>query len=137
MVDYSFDRDDYRFRVDDRRRSDRERVKEDNRERREDRDERESMQRNRDMRVSLQDIINDPEIVMMDSGDIRRGRSSVPLFPPVNTRPKRRKKRKNDKTLSKAFKEANKRLRTKKGKLRKGKTQSDIAKLAHRIKKRL
>ena len=39
--------------------------------------------------------------------------------------------------LSKAFKEANRRLRTKSGRLRKGKTQSDVAKLAHRLAKKM
>jgi len=39
--------------------------------------------------------------------------------------------------LSAAFKEANRRLRTKTGKLRKGKTQSDVAKLAHRLVKKM
>lgn len=142
LADYSYDRDDYRFRYDDRRRDDRERVREDNRQRREDRDEQESMQRNRDMRVSLQDIINDPDIMMMDSGEIRsvtkRGNSKRVLYPPLST-PKRktRKKRGNDKKLSKAFTMANAKLRTKKGALRKGKTQADVARLAHRIKKRL
>ena len=37
--------------------------------------------------------------------------------------------------LSKAMKEANRRLRTKSGKLRKGKTQADVARLAHRIRR--
>ena len=50
---------------------------------------------------------------------------------------KTRKKRGNDSKLSKAFREANERLRTKSGRLRKGKTQSDIARLAHRLKKRM
>jgi len=38
--------------------------------------------------------------------------------------------------LGKAMKEANKRLRTKSGKLRKGKTQADVARLAHKIRRR-
>lgn len=48
-----------------------------------------------------------------------------------------RKKSKNDSKLSKAFKEANKRLRLKNGKLRKGKTQADVAKMAHRLRKKM
>ena len=39
--------------------------------------------------------------------------------------------------LSAAFKEANRRLRTKGGQLRKGKTQADVAKLAHRLRKKM
>lgn len=45
--------------------------------------------------------------------------------------------RKSRKNLSKALKEANRRLRTKSGKLRKGKTQADVMKLAQRLKKKM
>ena len=45
--------------------------------------------------------------------------------------------RRSDKKLSAAFKEANRRMRTKSGKLRKGKTQGDIARLAHRLRKKM
>jgi len=37
--------------------------------------------------------------------------------------------------MAKAMKEANGRLRTKSGKLRKGKTQADVARLAHKIRR--
>jgi hypothetical protein len=37
--------------------------------------------------------------------------------------------------MGKAMREANKRLRTKSGKLRKGKTQADVARLAHKIRR--
>ena len=40
------------------------------------------------------------------------------------------------KGMGKAMKEANDRLRTKSGKLRKGKTQADVARLAHKIRKK-
>ena len=52
-------------------------------------------------------------------------------------KPRRRSRtaRQQDRKLSAAFKEANRRLRRKDGKLRKGKTQADVAKLAHRILK--
>ena len=62
----------------------------------------------------------------------------IPL-PPVK---RTRKKTKMDKTMSKCLKEANQRLRTKptkkfpKGRLRKGVTQSDVMKLAHRLCKK-
>lgn len=49
--------------------------------------------------------------------------------------PKKRKRRKNPK-LKKALQEANRRMRTKSGKLRKGKTQGDIMRLAHRLMKK-
>lgn len=52
------------------------------------------------------------------------------------TLPKKRKRRKNPK-LKKALQEANRRLRTKNGKLRKGKTQADIMRLAHRLMKKM
>lgn len=59
----------------------------------------------------------------------------VPLVKPKRKRSSRA--RASDKKLSKAFKEANKRMRTKSGKLRKGKTQADIARLAHRLRKQM
>lgn len=48
-----------------------------------------------------------------------------------------RKKTKTDKNMSKALAEANSRLRTNKGKLRKGKTQGDVMRLAHRLRKKM
>lgn len=48
-----------------------------------------------------------------------------------------RKKTKTDKNMSKALQEANRRMRTAKGKLRKGKTQADIMRLAHKIRKKM
>lgn len=92
--------------------------------------------------------INDPEIVMTDQGDIarvqRRGLGSgrfaaqfstgMGFALPQQTSKKRRKK--NPK-LAAAFREANRRYRTKSGKLRKGRTQADIARLAHRLLKRM
>ena len=48
---------------------------------------------------------------------------------------KRKKTGKAAPGLSKAMKEANRRLRTKNGKLRKGKTQADVARLAHKIRR--
>lgn len=57
----------------------------------------------------------------------------IPLVQPKRKRS--RSARAADKELSRAFKEANRRMRTKSGKLRKGKTQSDVAKLAHKLRK--
>ena len=39
------------------------------------------------------------------------------------------------KGMAQAMKEANRRMRTKSGKLRKGKTQADVARLAHKIRR--
>ena len=52
----------------------------------------------------------------------------------VEPKPKRRKK--NPK-LKRALQEANGRLRLKNGSLRKGKTQSDIMKMAHKLMKKM
>jgi hypothetical protein len=50
-------------------------------------------------------------------------------------KPKPRRKGKAAKGMGQAMREANKRLRTKSGKLRKGKTQADVARLAHKIRR--
>ncbi len=59
--------------------------------------------------------------------------------PSVETKPKRRSRsaRSQDKKLSQAFKEANARYRKKDGSLRAGRTQGDIARLAHKLKKKM
>lgn len=51
-------------------------------------------------------------------------------------RTRSRAARSADKKLSEAFKEANRRYRKKDGSLRAGRTQSDIAKLAHKLRKK-
>ena len=55
---------------------------------------------------------------------------------PVATK-RTRKKTKTDKNMSKALRMANERFRTKKGKLRKGATQAQIMKYAHKLLKRM
>lgn len=101
-------------------------------------------------------MINDPgvEIANTDKGriPIKFGSNSVGrqeirrsgqfsrqnLLPSLAPQRKRaRKKTKTDKNMSKALAEANSRLRTKNGKLRKGKTQADVMKLAHRLRKKM
>jgi hypothetical protein len=54
-------------------------------------------------------------------------------------KPKRRSRsaRAQDKKLSAAFTEANARYRKNDGSLRSGRTQADIARLAHRLKKKM
>ena len=61
----------------------------------------------------------------------------LPLSMPKPKRPRSRSARAADKKLSKAFKEANARYRLKNGSLRKGRTQADIAKLAHKLRKKM
>jgi hypothetical protein len=51
--------------------------------------------------------------------------------------PKKRKKTARDRAMKKAVREANQRLRTKKGMLRKGKTQADVMKLANKLADRM
>ena len=58
----------------------------------------------------------------------------IPLVKPIRKRS--RSARAADKRLSAAFKAANARYRKKDGSLRSGRTQSDIAKLAHRLVKK-
>lgn len=57
----------------------------------------------------------------------------------VVDKPKRRSRaaRASDKKLSQAFTEANRRYRKQDGSLRAGRTQADIATLAHRLKKKM
>ena len=55
--------------------------------------------------------------------------------PPVRKRS--RSARQADKLLSQAFKMANARYRLKSGALRKGRTQADIARLAHKLRKKM
>jgi hypothetical protein len=59
----------------------------------------------------------------------------VPLVKPKRKRS--RSARAADKKLSKAFKEANAKYRLKSGALRKGRTQADIARLAHKLRKKM
>jgi hypothetical protein len=57
----------------------------------------------------------------------------------LTTQPKKRSAaaKKADKKLSAAFKEANRRYRKKDGSLRAGRTQADIARLAHKLRKKM
>lgn len=108
------------------------------------------------MGVEELNMVNDPsvEIANTDNGrvPITFGRNSVGrseirrsgqfsrqnLLPAIGPGAKRaRKKTKTDKNMSKALAEANSRLRTKNGKLRKGKSQADVMRLAHRLRKKM
>lgn len=79
--------------------------------------------------------INDPSMVMMSNGQVARLQNQFSQFEARNLVP--RKKRKKNPKLAKAMKQANSKLRLKSGKLRKGKTQSDVARLAQKILKRM
>lgn len=59
------------------------------------------------------------------------------VVPMVKPRKRSRSARAADKKLSKAFKEANRRYRKANGQLRSGRTQADIAKLAHKLRKKM
>lgn len=70
------------------------------------------------------------------------GEAGPELVIPISSMMKPKKKRSRsaraaDKKLSKAFKEANARYRLKNGSLRKGRTQADIARLAHKLRKKM
>jgi hypothetical protein len=64
------------------------------------------------------------------------GEAGPELVTPVKKK-RSRTARAADKKLSRAFKEANARYRLKNGALRKGRTQADIAKLAHKLRKKM
>jgi len=61
--------------------------------------------------------------------------SSMPEISEAPKKKRSRSARASDKKLSEAFKEANRRYRKKDGSLRTGRTQSDIAKLAQKLRK--
>ena len=97
-------------------------------------------------------VINDKSLRMMANGEIvkrtspsardiiRRSRQFSPqnLIPNLSVPQKRvRKKTKTDKNMSKALRLANQKFRTAKGKLRKGATQSQIMKYAHKLLKKM
>lgn len=87
-------------------------------------------------------VINDPMMAMSDMGEVMiranggMGNAIGDQFRRDKILPRQTKRRKNPK-LAAAFREANAKMRTKSGKLRKGKTQADIARLAHRLLKRM
>lgn len=182
MVERSFDRDEYRPDPRDREQIALEREREqqrrdDERRRAQDRqdamrrademqrrEEQESMQRLADVvndpaiqiDQAMLKSINDPDMVMMPTGEVARvvSRSQVPPRGGLGTgtfanqfgvlrgfalpaAPKKKRRRKKNPKLATAFREANRRYRTKSGKLRKGRTQADIARLAHRLLKKM
>ncbi len=57
--------------------------------------------------------------------------------PVMKSKKRSRTARSADKKLSKAFKEANSKLRLKNGQLKKGKTQADVARMAQKLRKKM
>jgi hypothetical protein len=91
--------------------------------------------------VEEKKAINNPKLMKDARGKIVKvsaaavrdqigGRS--PLYPPIKTK-RTRKKTKMDRTMSKCLKMANAKLRNKNGRLKKGKTMSDVMRMAHRL----
>ena len=151
MVERSFDPDDYIRDDSQRDRERREQMMIDQMRMAQEREERRRRERMADVvndpmltvDKEMMDAINDPEMVMTSDGSLARitRRGSSPFASQFRVdkllpRPAAKKRRKNPK-LAKAFKEANAKLRLKNGKLRKGKSQADVARLAHRLMKKM
>ena len=68
-------------------------------------------------------VINPVGVFVAEAGKVKRKRS--------------KKQKAQDKKKSKAWKEANDKLRNKNGQLKKGRTQKDVARLANRILKKM
>jgi len=147
-------------RREDQRREEMERRREeDERQRRE--DERRKMEALRtvvnddSIEISAEErkVINNPDLQMMENGEIvRRTRTKGGLgsgafasqfavlgsqLPKVKKRVRKKARKELDRLQAEAFREANRILRTKAGKLRKGVTQSDVAKRAQKILRKL
>ena len=97
-------------------------------------------------------VVNDKSLRMMPNGEVvsrrapgardiirRSGQfSRQNLLPTFSSSPKRRRKKtKTDKNMSKALRLANEKFRTAKGKLRKGASQAQIMKYAHKLLKKM
>lgn len=149
MVRYFYDRDDFTDRLrDDRREQERlERMIDDAR-----RDmDREMRQEDPVMRVindptivmtpEQKRAVNNPNRVMNGNRELVRAQAVAMdsqnrvIYPTLTTK-RTRRKTKMDKTMSRCLKEANSRMRRKNGQLRKGKTMSDVMRLAHRLCKK-
>ena len=90
-------------------------------------------------KMAMGGIVTEPTFAMIGEAGpemvIPLGGMISPLVKPKRKRSK--SARAADKKLSRAFKEANSKLRKKNGDFKKGKTQADIAKMAHRLRKRM
>ena len=173
MVEFSFDRDEFRPDPEDRRREaerDSRREAEQRRQEQEQsaREQFEREQFEREMRKAEQEqavrrMVNDPELTVdetlaavindptmtMDRNMVvrrRNGRDTIrrsgqfanlALGIDIKPQKRKRKKTKTDKTMKAALTQANKELRKKNGQLRKGVTQADIMRRAHRIRRKM
>lgn len=159
--DFADDRRQDRERQREQDRADRQRMREQQRQEQERRDrEQDERERMEAIRMIVNDdaitispeerkIINDPMQRMMSNGEIvRRSQTRTgsafanqfrldKIIPKVKKKARKKARKELDRLQSEAFREANRLLRTKTGKLRKGVSQSDIAKRAQKILKRL
>ena len=159
--DFRDDRDRDRDRQRDQDRADRQRMREQQRQDQERRDrEQDERERQEALRMVINDdaitispeerkIINDPNQKMMANGELvkmnnRKNRTAFAnqfrldkILPRAKQKVRKKARKELDRLQAEAFREANKLLRTKTGKLRKGVTQSDVAKRAQKILKRL
>ena len=94
------------------------------------------------------EVINNKNMRIMPSGEIVRktGRDMIQrsnqfrrdlILPNIKPPKKSRKKTTTDKNMSKALRQANQKFRTAKGKLRKGATQAQIMRYAHKLLRRM
>ena len=159
--DFRDDRDKDRDRQREQDRADRQRMREQQRQDQERRDrEQDERERQEALRMVINDdaitispeerkIINDPNQKMMANGELvkmnnRKNRTAFAnqfrldkILPRAKQKVRKKARKELDRLQAEAFKEANRLLRTKTGKLRKGVTQSDIARRAQKILKRL
>ena len=88
--------------------------------------------------VVLEDLANGGLITRPTLG--LTGEAGPEFVIPLSMMPKKKRSRSaraSDKLLSKAFKEANSKLRNKNGQLKKGKTQADVARMAQKLRKKM
>ena len=86
-------------------------------------------------KMAMGGLVMEPTFAML-------GEAGPEMVIPLTNMPKPKRKRSrtarvSDKKLSRAFKEANARYRKKDGSLRAGRTQADIARLAHKLRKKM
>ena len=91
------------------------------------------------VRVGKEVVRELPEALLDTQALVNQSLMFVEETAAMASKPKKRSRsaKAADKKLSKAFKEANSRLRLKNGALRKGRTQADVAKLAHKLRKKM
>jgi len=144
-------------REDQRREDMRRRQEEDDRQRREDERRQQALMtimNDDSIEISAEErkLINNPEMKMMSDGTVVRRAKRTGLgsgafaaqfsvlrgqLPRAKKKVRKKARKELDRLQAEAFREANRLLRTKAGKLRKGVTQSDVAKRAQKILKRL